>query len=370
VVLRDRAEGHRSRPGADGWSLTASTAAREFLEALGLEPRLPDARFFEDLFLRFQKRVAYETLTQARNADARGGDPEEFLECWSDEEPGLVGIERTLVFLRLSRDLGFDVRLVRGTCRRPFVEEPHSSRVEAGGSDEHAAIVASLGGREVLADLAYPLPVLLPLDPAVHQIPSPWGKLAVKDERTTVIVEVDGQGALTEAIRLERAPAEEHLPVEARFPGLSPFFPGPSALRLHDDRVLYWSRGTMTVLDAWSRLTYPLAFSEKKTLEALFGLNLQGVDHPAAAAADRPPVLTVYHESPLSPEDVRRGLSAETAELSLVARRELFVEPTREGSRIVLRATLSKRVPPAGPGEAVRKTLVFHLASRLLALSR
>ena len=42
------------------------------LEALSFEGRLKDARTFEDLFLRFQRRVACETLTRP------AGDPDAF----------------------------------------------------------------------------------------------------------------------------------------------------------------------------------------------------------------------------------------------------------------------------------------------------
>jgi hypothetical protein len=45
------------------------------------------------------------------------------------------------------------------------------------------------------------------------------------------------------------------------------------------------------------------------------------------------------------------------------------VEAEPGGSLITIRATLAD-VPPAGPGEAVRKTLVFHLVSELFELSR
>jgi hypothetical protein len=67
---------------------------------------------------------------------------------------------------------------------------------------------------------------------------------------------------------------------------------------------------------------------------------------------------------------VHRRLSLEGAPPELIASRELLVEAAAEGARIALSATLARPVPPAGPGEAVRKTLVFHLVSELLSLSR
>jgi hypothetical protein len=55
--------------------------------------------------------------------------------------------------------------------------------------------------------------------------------------------------------------------------------------------------------------------------------------------------------------------------LLLVSSRKECVEEAPGGSLITIRATLAD-VPLAGPGEAVRKTLVFHLVSELLELSR
>lgn len=125
----------------------------------------------------------------------------------------------------------------------------------------------------------------------------------------------------------------------------------------------------MTILDAWSVLCYPLAGTQRAALEALFALNLEGVDLPAVPAAGIVPALTVFHAVALAPEDVRRGLAlSELPSASLVASREAAVEAVPGGSRIALKAVLSGGVPPAGPGESVRKTLVFHLAMDLLRL--
>jgi hypothetical protein len=82
-------------------------------------------------------------------------------------------------------------------------------------------------------------------------------------------------------------------------------------------------------------------------------------------------VLTVFHSVPLRAEEVRRGLDLGAPPPSpLVASREADVRDAPGGSLIALTATLGERVPTAGPGESVRKTLVFHLAMDLLALGR
>ena len=125
----------------------------------------------------------------------------------------------------------------------------------------------------------------------------------------------------------------------------------------------------MTILDAWSELRYPLAGTERAALAGLFALNLEGVVLPAVPAAGIEPALTVFHAVALAPDLVRRSLVlSELPPSSLVASREAAVAAAPGGSRIALRAALGGSVPPAGPGESVRKTLVFHLAMDLLRL--
>jgi hypothetical protein len=127
----------------------------------------------------------------------------------------------------------------------------------------------------------------------------------------------------------------------------------------------------MTILDAWSVLRYPLAGTERAAFESLFALNLEGIDLPGVPAAAGTPSLTVFHTVALAPGEVRRGLDLSAPPpSSLVASREAELEAAPGGTRIALRAALAGDVPPAGPGESVRKTLVFHLAMDLLALSR
>lgn len=125
----------------------------------------------------------------------------------------------------------------------------------------------------------------------------------------------------------------------------------------------------MTILDAWSVLRYPLAGTERAALESLFALNLEGVELPAVPAAEIAPVLTVFHAVPLPPEEVGRELERAGRPASdLVAPPEAFFEAVPGGSRVARSARFRAPVPAAGPGESVRKTLVFHLAMDLLRL--
>ncbi len=219
--------------------------------------------------------------------------------------------------------------------------------------EAHRAVVATIEGRRILVDAGFPLPVVVPLDAPGMEIPTGFGTLTVADGRR---VTCDARGEVTDLLRLDPGARPERASA-------------PFALRVLDDRVLYWAGGAMSILDAWSVLRYPLAGTERAALESLFALNLDGVGPPAVPAAALAPSLTVFHSVALAPEDVRRGLAlSELPPSSLVASRDAAVEAASGGARIALRATLGGRVPPAGPGESVRKTLVFHLAMDLLGL--
>jgi hypothetical protein len=344
------------------------------LEALGLERHPPDTRFFEDLFLRFQRRVACETLTRAA-ADPAVFDAEAFFAEWVEEERGLVGEERARAFAWLAGNCKFEVVLAHGEARRPWNGGEDSSNGERGGA--HRAVIASIGGRRILADAAYPLPVLLPLDASARDFPTGFGTLTVKSRAGDgdIRVTCDARGEETELVRVDFAANPSPLPLKGISRTLQGDSPRPEAhgsfaLRVLDDRVLFWRAGRMTILDAWSRLEYPLPGSERAAIAKLFALELDGISMPEEAREKErePATLSVFHLSPVAPLEARKRAGRDPVPLLLVSSREERVEAAAGGSLISIRATLAD-VPPAGPGEAVRKTLVFHLVSELFELS-
>jgi hypothetical protein len=373
----------------------ARNAARlnAVLEALSFERRLRDARTFEDLFLRFQRRVACETLMRPAG-DPHAFDAERFFAEWVEEEMGLAGEERARAFEWLAVNCGFDVTTIAGACRRPWEEdaprrdEPRLGPGDGGfsskgkGARAHRVVIATIEGRRILADAAFPLPILLPLDPPAQEIPTGFGALSIARPNggDEIGVTCDARGEVTELLRFYPPRAAPPLPLEeiCRPP------PGAGAqhdarrskttfaLRLLDDRVLFWSAGRMTILDAWSRLEYPLPASERAALEKLFALELGGVALPDEThqTPPAPATLRVFHESPVSADEARGRVARDAPALSLVVGRETRVEESGAGSRITIEASLAPSLPPEGPTEAVRKRLVFHLMSELFELSR
>ncbi|HEX5855574.1 MAG TPA: hypothetical protein VFZ57_08135 [Thermoanaerobaculia bacterium] len=369
--------------------------ADAILEALSLERRPPDAAFFEGLFLRFQRRVATETLTRPAGAP-QGFDAGRFFAEWVEEERGLVGEERARAFEWLAVSCGFDAAAVRGECLRPWEndvpgrDEPRLGPGDGGFSSKvnfavaHRAVLASIEGRRILADAGFPLPVLLPLDRPAREIPTGMGSLsAILAPDGFVHVKCDARGEVAELLRF--FPERSSSPLSLSLEELSRTSPGEEAqhdarggetsfaLRVLDDRVLFWRAGRMTVLDAWSRLEYPLPASERAALEKLFAIELEGVslpEEPREEDPSAPATLSVFHLSPIAADEARGRVARGGRPLSLVASRETRIEESAEGSRITIEATLKGPLPPAGPAEPVRKTLVFHLVSELFELSR
>lgn len=383
--------------------MTLSSPLAELLEALGLEPRAAEPAFFEELFLRFQRVVPHAPSTAAEPADALAAR-------FVSDETGASGAGRTRAFAALSRGLGFDV---------DFVAAADGGAAPSGSAS--AALVARLAGRDVLADVAFPMPVLLPLTPPAAEIPTAWGKASIELSGAVARVVVEGHGearvraAYDLSSRAAAAPADED-----RSTGDAPGGTETAwRLRIFDDRAVRWSEGRLEVVDAWSRLTYPLDGSEAETLEALFGQPARDLRGVVAAAG--PARLVVFDASPLPsavlrarletldglatllPEGVQAtdvlrgdkgwtwtlrgadgralrreriavepsGVAVETLEGDHpVKSRRLVLEERADGTRVTLDATLAKEVPPRGLAESVRRTLVFHLASELLALSR
>ncbi len=327
--------------------MTGGAAA--FLELLGLARELPTPRFFEELFLRFAAAVPYETLTR-RAVLPSPFDAGAYFERAAGEPEPLVGGERTEALLALALGLGFDAGAVgvRSRC------------------GTHRAIATRLGRHRVLADPAWPLPVLVPLEPPAQEIPTPYGALSARRDGDETVLLADGRGSVREILRVGAVAPPSGGALSAPVDPSPPF-----ALRLLPDRIHFWRDGLLTVADAWSRLRTPLAGSEAAALRSLFALegDLPG-DLPGAAAG--PAVLTVWHRVHGEAAAVRARLAeipAEAADERTAALR-FSVESEGDGLRLRADATLAGPTLGAGLSEPARKSLVFRLASDLFGAAR
>lgn len=354
-------------------------SARALLESLGLLDQLPTPRLLDDLFVRFSAQVPYETLTK-RPEDV---DVDAVCLDLAEEGRGVGGSSRARVFHALAHELGLDVRLVRG--------EPYP------------AAIARVGGAEVLCDVALPLTTPIPLD-AIEEIASPHGKLTLRRDGSRVTILFDAHGLVEPRRSFD---LDDERPTEPERDA------APFVLRAYDDRIVRWSSGMLTITDSWSVLTHALAPGET---EAVLGFDageepapeetspavLQVFDHcdaplaallarlgtPEGHLAMQPPGTraedvtsepgafssTLVSESGATRRE-RVVLRPDGALIELVsgespvASRRITLTASPDGVRLAMAVTLAKPVPPRGLAESVRKTLVYHLVSELMALA-
>ena len=324
--------------------------ARETAEILGAREEGEAGERLEDLFLRFQAQVPYQSA-------ARPNSPEELLRGFVDAETGGEGDERAAAFFALARALGHGLEIRAAAF-------PVGSRLVA---------LARPGGRLLLVDPGFPLPCLVPLDRPGEEIPTGYGKLRPSGEGESYRLVAEARGRSVEVVRLD--------PGTDAFIGGSGVLPhrlGPrDRFRLLDDRLLRWRAGRLEVTEGWSRLTHPLGGGEKEILEALFRVPCSDIGE--IAPDPEPAVLSVYDLSPLpkalleeragSSRGSVEGAGDGRVEGSLLGSRRWRFEAQEGGTRIRLTARLAG-LPPRGPTEPVRKTLVFLLATEVLDLSR
>jgi hypothetical protein len=327
--------------------------AREMAEILGVREEGSPGERLEDLFVRFQAQVPYE-----RSGPPRG--PGQLLRGFVDAETGGEGEERTDAFLALARSLGHEL-------------EVHGAVSPGGG---RRVAVSRAGGRLLLVDPGFPFPCLLPLDRPGEEIPTGYGKVRPEADGAGYRVIIETRGKSVEVARFGAGPRD--------LPTRRPSAPSPpgrlgqrARFRLLDDSLLRWRAGRMEVTDYWSRLTHPLGGGEKEILEALFRVPCNDL---AEIPPDGAPVaLAVYDFVPLQKDRLESRLACRpgptdgglpgAAEGSPITSRRWDFAELAGGTRVKLTAEMVP-VPPRGPTETLRKTLVFLLVSEILDLSR
>jgi Arylamine N-acetyltransferase len=273
--------------------------ADEILEALDLPRSEPGIGYLQALFARFNERVPFETASKIVR-DAGVADPDEKPRLpavfWSEHlESGAGGtcFARVAAFEALLLELKFASRLVLGRVQSDF---------------DHAALRITLEGREWIADVGFPLPVLV--RDAGEETETLRGPLRVMPGARGTRVEIlggppEGPREL-EIFRAPVASAEFLDRWRKTFCPDSKFLATVSLRREKEGRVVSFVSGEMRVDDLHSRTRIPLAAPRAPVLEEQFGVDRKLLDRAFAIAGDPEPQLpcaqvSVYLEAAGSP---------------------------------------------------------------------
>jgi hypothetical protein len=251
----------------------------EILEDLEVSRAEPGPGYLERLFLRFIERVPFESASKIR-ANARIAAPEARLRIpeifWRErlaEGAGGTCFARVAAFDALLRQLGFTTRQILGKVRTEF---------------DHVALLVSAGGREWIADVGFPLPVLLPS--AAGRTDTGMGPLSVSaSARGWAITFEDGVPETTRSIELFDAPVSQdefRARWEATFRPDARFLREVLLRRQYDARSVGFASGEIRIDDRHSRTRIPLAPPRSSALAELFGLDAGLLEQAFAIAGD------------------------------------------------------------------------------------
>ncbi len=269
---------------------------------LDLSRAEPGSGFLEALFVRFIDRVPFENASKiVRDADvadpaAKPRTPEVF---WSDHlERGAGGtcFARVAAFDALLTAIGFRTKRRLGMVRNP---------------GDHAALFVETPAGEVLVDVGFPVPVVLPARAGF--VEGSTGAYRVES--------LDAQGGLRirfeagvpegpQAIAIDAAPVSPERYDEGwrrTFAPGAPFLREVTLRRELPGRAVAFTRGEARVDDLHSRLRVPLPAPRAAAVAALFGMDAPLLERAFAivgdpAAPETDSTLTAYLEHDGTPE--------------------------------------------------------------------
>lgn len=310
--------------------------ADEILEALELSRAEPGIGYLERLFAVFNERVPFETASKiVRNAEvqdwtAKPRRPEIFWKEHLEMGAGGTCFARVAAFEALLSQLGFDVRPLLGAVTR---------------EGDHAALAVTLGGKDWICDVGFPLPALLPCvegetDSALGAVRLSRGPAAWKVELSGGVPE--GPRSLElfdEPVSAERFAARW----ESTFRPDSTFLAHVKLRRQTSERAVSFVRGELRIDDRHARARIPIAAPRSRPLEREFGLDPGLLDRAFSIAGDpdsdlEEAELSVYLESESSAEKAFDAIAAPEGYASLMegAARVASWTPAREGWRATL----------------------------------
>jgi len=330
----------------------------DVLDALELAGEAPSAGFLEKLFLRFLRRVPFETASKiVRNADVadpaeKPRTPDVFWREFLEAGTGGTCYARVAAFDALAAELGFATRKALGRVEKDF---------------DHAALVVSTGRNEWIADVGFPLPALVPAGGGEVET-EVLGLSATESERGTRVRFSSGVPIGPRALEIFRDAITEKEFLDhwrRTFRPDSRFLGNVSVQRRDASRTITFARGEVRVDDLHTRTRIPLSGDRATKLADVFGVEADVLRRAFSIAGDPEPEISdasiaAYLSVSADPEKAFRPIASPEGYRRLM---EGIADVTGEGWRL--------RLSPPGTAESGFEEEVFpEPARRVLGVKR
>lgn len=282
----------------------------EVLGALGLSPpSRTDTNFLRRLYAAFVERVPFESVSKiVRNREIAGREakprrPDVFWEDFVERGAGGTCFARTAAFAELADGLGLPSRPLLGAISRP---------------ESHAALLFETPGGPLLADVGYPLPEPLGIEPGQRE--TAIGAIAVSRREEDIRIDFVSGPERGRSIAFDLRPAEPARWARAWEETFDPealFLRTVVLRRVQGHRVLRFAEGEVQILDAHSRARIPLPGPDRAgRLAIAFDMDADLVGRALSIAGDPEPAagstrVEAYGDSPDAAEIFERLSTAE-----------------------------------------------------------
>ncbi len=341
--------------------------ADDVLEALDLSRAEPGSGFLEALFARFNAKVPFENASKiVRNARVsdpadKPRTPEIFWEEHLSSGTGGTCFARAAAFEALLCSLGFHSRKLLGCVRN---------------ENDHAALLVETPAGEVIADVGFPLPAILPARAGLFA--TSQGEVEVGETaRGFRIAFLEGPPETPREIEVYAGSVSEELLTtlwQQTFRPNAIFLQDVTLRRDLGNRVLSFGAGEVRVDDLHSRLRVPMPAPREAALAELFGIDADVlrdafaiVGSEGSGEADGNARLTAYLETDAAADRAFSEIATRDGYRRLLE----GVADVAPGAEIPGGFRLTLSAPSAGgSGPAIEEDVLIDAAERRVAVLR
>lgn len=347
-------------------SATPSIPLDEILEALDLSRAQPGIGLLEALFMRFNSRVPFETVSKiARGAAVADEEkkprlPELFWREHLESGTGGTCFARVAAFQAVLDGLGFSSRRILGRVVADF---------------DHAALLVELPGRRLVCDVGFPFPALLPAEPGETETALGLVRLGATPRGLRADLGGVPEGPKEVELFLAEVSDSEFTRIwRSTFRPDSKFLSAVFLRKRFDNRAVSFAHGEVRVDDLHSRLTVPLPEARAARLSEIFEVGADRVRQALALVGDPEPresdaMLTAYLETDREPRDAFSVIASASGYGRLLAGvgQATLAEESADGWVFRLSAPAAGAADPAG---SLEERVAVDLGELVLRVER